>query len=100
VKVVLFGATDMVGQGVPRECLLDPDVESVLAVVRNASLPEHDKLREIRRQLRLSERGRLRWAADAIPLRKANPGLCACIISPLDVITYGGGQASGSFSCS
>ncbi len=47
MKVVLFGATGMVGQGVLRECLLDPDVESVLAVVRNASLPQHDKLREI-----------------------------------------------------
>jgi uncharacterized protein YbjT (DUF2867 family) len=47
VKVVLLGATGMVGQGVLRECLLDPDVESVLAVVRNASLPQHDKLREI-----------------------------------------------------
>jgi hypothetical protein len=31
VKMVLFGATGMVGQGVLRECLLDPDVESVLA---------------------------------------------------------------------
>ena len=47
MKVVLFGATGMVGQGVLRECLLDPDVESVLAVVRNASLPQHDKLREV-----------------------------------------------------
>jgi len=47
VKVVLFGATGMVGQGLVRECLLDPDVERVLAVVRNASLPQHDKLREI-----------------------------------------------------
>jgi uncharacterized protein YbjT (DUF2867 family) len=47
VKVVLFGATGMVGRGVLRECLLDPDVESVLAVVRNASLSQHDKLREI-----------------------------------------------------
>jgi putative NADH-flavin reductase len=46
-KVVLFGATGMVGQGVLREVLLDPDVESVLAVVRNASLPQHYKLREI-----------------------------------------------------
>ena len=42
MKVVLFGATGMVGQGVLRECLLDSDVESVLAVVRNASLPQHD----------------------------------------------------------
>src|ERR1700758_1038171 len=47
VKVVLFGGTGMVGQGVLRECLFDPDVESVLAVVRSASLPQHDKLREI-----------------------------------------------------
>ena len=47
MKVVLFGATGMVGQGLVRECLLDPDVERVLAVVRNASLPQHDKLREI-----------------------------------------------------
>jgi len=37
VKVVLFGATGMVGQGVLRECLLAPDVERVLAVVRSAS---------------------------------------------------------------
>jgi uncharacterized protein YbjT (DUF2867 family) len=37
----------MVGQGVLRECLLDPDVESILAIVRNSSLPQHDKLREI-----------------------------------------------------
>jgi hypothetical protein len=37
----------MVGQGVLRECLLDPDVESVLAIVRNSSLPQHDKLCEI-----------------------------------------------------
>jgi len=47
MKAVLFGATGMVGQGVLRECLLDTDVEIVLAVVRNASLPQHDKLREI-----------------------------------------------------
>ena len=43
MKAVLFGATGMVGQGVLRECLLDPSVESVLAVVRNSSLPQHDK---------------------------------------------------------
>jgi uncharacterized protein YbjT (DUF2867 family) len=50
VKVVIFGATGMVGQGALRECLLDPDVENVLAVVRDASLPRHDKLREIAHQ--------------------------------------------------
>src|ERR1700692_4079176 len=47
MKVVIFGATGMVGQGVLRECLLDPEIESVLAFFRNATLPQHDKLREI-----------------------------------------------------
>jgi uncharacterized protein YbjT (DUF2867 family) len=30
VKVILLGATGVVGQGVLRECLLDPEVETVL----------------------------------------------------------------------
>lgn len=47
MKIVLFGATGMVGQGVLRECLLDPEVESVLAVVRSATGQQHAKLREI-----------------------------------------------------
>jgi uncharacterized protein YbjT (DUF2867 family) len=34
MRVILFGATGMVGQGVLRECLLDPEVERVLAAVR------------------------------------------------------------------
>jgi len=41
MKVVIFGATGMVGQNVLRECLLDPDVESVLTIVRKTSLPQH-----------------------------------------------------------
>jgi hypothetical protein len=32
MKVILFDATGMVGQGVLRECLLAPEVESVLCV--------------------------------------------------------------------
>jgi uncharacterized protein YbjT (DUF2867 family) len=36
LRVILFGATGMVGQGVLRECVLDPEVEMVLAVVRRA----------------------------------------------------------------
>jgi uncharacterized protein YbjT (DUF2867 family) len=36
MKVLLFGGTGMVGRGVLRECLRDPDVESVLAVGRSA----------------------------------------------------------------
>ena len=47
MKVILLGATGMVGQGVLRECLLDPDVESVLTIGRNASVQRHEKLHEI-----------------------------------------------------
>jgi uncharacterized protein YbjT (DUF2867 family) len=47
MKVILFGSTGMVGQGVLRECLLDPDVTEVLAVVRKATSRPHAKLREI-----------------------------------------------------
>ncbi len=47
MKVILFGATGMVGQGVLRECLLDESVESVLAVGRSATGQRHEKLREL-----------------------------------------------------
>ena len=47
MKVVLFGATGMVGQGVLRECLLSSDVDSVLAVGRAAPGTRHQKLREV-----------------------------------------------------
>ena len=47
MKVILFGATGMVGQGVLRECLVDPDVESVLVVGRSPTSQKHAKLREI-----------------------------------------------------
>ncbi len=49
MKVILFGATGMVGQGVLRECLLDPGVEQVLAIGRRPSGQRHAKLREIQR---------------------------------------------------
>jgi uncharacterized protein YbjT (DUF2867 family) len=48
MRVLLFGATGMVGQGVLRECLLDPDVESVVAVGRGSTGQNHAKLRELR----------------------------------------------------
>jgi uncharacterized protein YbjT (DUF2867 family) len=47
MKVVLFGATGMVGQGVLRECLLDPRVEQVLSIGRTRTGQNNPKLREI-----------------------------------------------------
>jgi uncharacterized protein YbjT (DUF2867 family) len=47
VKVILLGATGMVGQGVLRECLLDPEVESILTLGRNGTAQQHEKLHEI-----------------------------------------------------
>lgn len=47
MNVVLFGATGMVGQGVLRECLIDPGVSRVLTVGRTATGKADPKLREI-----------------------------------------------------
>ncbi|HET9011335.1 MAG TPA: NAD-dependent epimerase/dehydratase family protein [Gemmatimonadaceae bacterium] len=47
MNVLIFGATGMVGQGVLRECLLDPRVRRVLVVGRSSLGRQHDKLREI-----------------------------------------------------
>ena len=47
MNVLLFGASGMVGQGVLRECLLAPDVLSVVTIVRSASGRQHPKLREL-----------------------------------------------------
>jgi len=47
MKVLIFGATGMVGQGVLRECLLDKDIERVVTVGRNATGQQSPKLAEI-----------------------------------------------------
>jgi len=47
MKVILFGATGMVGQGVLRECLLDDGVEQVLTIGRVSTGQRHAKLREV-----------------------------------------------------
>ena len=49
MKVILFGSSGMVGQGVLRECLRDSEVTEVVTVVRSATRPQatDPKLREI-----------------------------------------------------
>jgi uncharacterized protein YbjT (DUF2867 family) len=47
MKVILFGATGMVGQGLLRECLLDPTIEHVLSIVRTPTGQKHAKLTEL-----------------------------------------------------
>jgi uncharacterized protein YbjT (DUF2867 family) len=47
VKVLIFGATGMVGQGVLRECLEAPDVELVKTIGRAPTGQRHPKLREL-----------------------------------------------------
>ena len=47
MKVILFGATGMVGQGVLRECLLDAGVERVLVVGRSPTGQHDAKLLEV-----------------------------------------------------
>jgi uncharacterized protein YbjT (DUF2867 family) len=46
VKVIVFGASGMVGYGVLRECLVDPDVTEVLAIGRSPLGRTHEKLTE------------------------------------------------------
>lgn len=47
MRVLIFGATGMVGQGVLRECLLAADVENVTVVVRAGTGLTNPKLREV-----------------------------------------------------
>jgi uncharacterized protein YbjT (DUF2867 family) len=47
MKVILFGATGMIGSGVLLECLADPGVQAVLAVGRKRSGVQHAKLQDL-----------------------------------------------------
>jgi len=47
MNVLLFGATGVVGQGVMRECLMDPEVHLLQTVGRTATGAQHAKLREV-----------------------------------------------------
>ena len=47
MKIIIFGATGMVGSGALRECLEDRRVESVLVVGRSSVGMTHPKIQEI-----------------------------------------------------
>jgi uncharacterized protein YbjT (DUF2867 family) len=47
VKVIVYGASGMVGYGVLRECVLDPEVTEVLVIGRSPLGRRHEKLKEI-----------------------------------------------------
>jgi len=47
MRVVLFGATGMIGSGVLIECLDDSRIEQVVSVVRHPGGVSHPKLREL-----------------------------------------------------
>ena len=47
MRILLFGATGMIGQGVLRECLADRGVSDVVAVARRPIDQQHEKLREV-----------------------------------------------------
>lgn len=47
IKAIITGVTGMVGEGVLHECLLHPDVESVLVINRKSCGVKHEKLKEI-----------------------------------------------------
>lgn len=47
MRVIIFGASGMVGQGALRECLLDPQVTEVLSVGRSPLAQNHAKLRQL-----------------------------------------------------
>jgi uncharacterized protein YbjT (DUF2867 family) len=47
MNILIFGATGMVGQGVLRECLLDPNVQLVQTIGRTATGQQNPKLREV-----------------------------------------------------
>ncbi len=47
IRAIITGATGMVGEGVLRECLLDPAVERVLVINRKPGGKSHPKLTEV-----------------------------------------------------
>ncbi|MEU4688367.1 NAD(P)H-binding protein [Actinoplanes sp. NPDC023714] len=83
MRVIVFGATGMVGQGVLRESLLAPDVTGVLAVTRTPTGVRHPKLEEVT----------LADFADLSPIEEALEGYDACFYC-LGVSSLGMDEAS------
>lgn len=85
MRVLVFGASGMVGQGVLRECLLAPDVDRVLAVVRRPLGVGHPKLEE----LVVADPGHLEGSEDRLA------GFDACFF-PLGTTSVGKSEAEYS----
>src|SRR3954471_15058034 len=47
LRIIIFGVTGMVGQSALRECLLDDNVQEILAISRKRTNQQHEKLKEI-----------------------------------------------------
>jgi len=47
LKVIIFGATGMIGQSTIRECLLDENIKQIVTIGRNRTGKQHNKLHEI-----------------------------------------------------
>ncbi|MHB1261843.1 MAG: NAD(P)H-binding protein [Thermoplasmatota archaeon] len=78
MRVLLFGASGMVGQGVLRECLAAPDVDEVVCVGRRPLGQSHPKLAELVQE----------DVSDLSAIAKALPKFDACFF-PLGVSSAG-----------
>jgi uncharacterized protein YbjT (DUF2867 family) len=47
MRIIIFGVTGMVGQSALRECLVDDNVQEILAISRECTNQHHEKLKEI-----------------------------------------------------
>ena len=83
MRIVIFGATGMVGQGALRACLDDPGVSHVLAVGRTATGQSHTKLQDLVHP----------DIADCTPIADALAGHDACLFC-LGVASAGMDEAS------
>ena len=74
MKVLIFGATGMVGQGLLRECLLDPAITTVQVVGRTPVGVQHAKLQEL---LTRTCTATMRWKSGCAVLTPAS-SVSAC----------------------